>query len=97
MESTFLLLFFSVSLIGSFIGNEISNTPGFGTLGAVVGFSLADPYNHDETSCHTVWRPERHTVRSFSYYEVTATHRGRIVRFQSQHPYQIGEHVRFAR
>ena len=85
------------SLIGAVIGNEISNAPGFGTLGAAVGLGLSESRYRNSEACETVWRPERQRVRTLSHYDVSVAHRGRVVRLQSDHPYYIGEHIRFAR
>ena len=85
------------SLIGAVIGNEMSNAPGFGTLGAAVGLGLSESRYRNAETCETVWRPERRRVRTLSHYDVSVAHRGRVVRLQSEHPYYIGEHIRFAR
>jgi hypothetical protein len=75
----------------------MSNTPGFGTLGAAVGLGLSESRYRNAETCETVWRPERRRVRTLSHYDVSVAHRGRVVRLQSEHPYYIGEHIRFAR
>ena len=85
------------SLIGSVIGNEISDAPGFGALGAIVGLGVANSRHHQSERCRTVWRPERYTTRLLSHYEVSFVHRGRTMSMRSKHPYRIGEHIYFAR
>ena len=42
------------SLIGSVIGNEISDTPGFGALGAVMGWGIAESRRYSSQDCNTV-------------------------------------------
>ena len=85
------------SLIGSVIGNEISDAPGFGALGAIVGIGVADSRHRQSERCRTVWRPERYTTHLLSHYEVSFVHRGRTMSMRSKHPYRIGEHIYFAR
>lgn len=85
------------SLIGAVIGNEMSSAPGFGALGAVVGLGLSESRYQNAETCETVWLPKRQQVQTLSHYEVSVAHRGRVVRLQSEHPYNIGEHIRFAR
>ena len=85
------------SLIGSVIGNEISDAPGFGALGAIVGIAVADSRHHHPEKCRIVWRPERYTTRLLSHYEVSIVHRGRTMSMRSEHPYRIGEHIDFVR
>lgn len=81
------------SLIGSVIGNKISGTPGFGTLGALAGWSLTESTSYSDQDCNTVWRPQKHKERVLSHYSISLNHLGRIIRFRSQHPYNIGDHV----
>ena len=85
------------SLIGAIIGNELSDAPGYGTLGAVVGLSLSESRHQNAEKCKTVWRPERQRVRTLSHYDLSVVHRGRVVRLESEYPYQAGEHIHFAR
>ena len=85
------------SLIGAIIGNELSDSPGYGTLGAVVGLSLSESRHQNAEKCKTVWRPERQRVRTLSHYDLSVVHRGRVVRLESEYPYQAGEHIHFAR
>ena len=85
------------SLIGAVIGNEMSSAPGFGALGAAVGLGLSESRYQDAEKCKTVWLPERRRVRTLSHYVVSVAHQGRVVRLQSEYPYHIGEHIRFAR
>ena len=85
------------SLIGSVIGDEISDAPGFGALGAIVGIAVADSRHHHPEKCRIVWRPERYTTRLLSHYEVSIVHRGRTMSMRSEHPYRIGEHIYFVR
>ena len=85
------------SLIGSIIGNKVSDSPGFGSLGAVVGMGIAGSRHRHAERCQTTWHPERYTTRSLSHYEVSVVHRGRTISMRSQHPYLIGEHIHFAR
>ena len=85
------------SLIGSIIGNEISDAPGFGALGAIVGIGVADLRHRHSENCRTVWRPKRITTRLLSHYEVSIMHRGRTMNLRSEHPYRIGEHIYFVR
>jgi len=85
------------SLIGAAIGNEMSNVPGFGTLGAAVGLGLSESQYRNAETCTTAWRPERRRERTLSHYDVSVAHRGRVVRLQSEYPYHIGEHIHFAR
>lgn len=85
------------SLIGSIIGNAVSDAPGFGALGAIAGIGVADSRHRQSETCHTVWRPERYTTRLLSHYEVSIVHRGRTINIRSEHPYRIGEHIRFVR
>ena len=79
------------------IGNELSDAPGYGTLGAVVGLSLSESRYQNAEKCKTVWRPERQWVRTLSHYDLSVVHRGRVVRLESEYPYQAGEHIHFAR
>ena len=85
------------SLIGAIIGNELSSAPGYGTLGAAVGLGLSESRYQNAEKCRTVWRPERQQVRTLSHYNVAVAHRGRVVRLESNYPYQAGEHIHFAR
>ena len=85
------------SLIGAVIGNEMSSAPGFGTLGAAVGLGLSESRYRNAETCETAWRPERRRVRTLSHYDVSVALRGQVVRLQSEYPYYIGEHIRFAR
>ena len=85
------------SLIGAVIGNKMSSAPGFGTLGAAVGLGLSESRYQNAETCKTVWLPERRRVRTLSHYDVSVAHRGRVVQLRSEHPYHIGEHIRFAR
>jgi uncharacterized protein YcfJ len=82
------------SLIGSVIGNKISDTPGFGTLGALAGWSLTESRSYSDQDCNTVWRPQKYKTRVLSHYAISLTHLGRVVRLRSQHQYNIGDHVR---
>jgi uncharacterized protein YcfJ len=84
------------SLFGAIIGNELSDAPGFGTLGAAVGLGLSESRYQNDEKCKTVWRPERQRVRTLSHYDVSVAHRGRLVRLESEYPYQAGEHIHFA-
>ena len=84
------------SLIGAIIGNELSNATGFGTLGAAVGLGLSESRYQNAEKCKTVWRPERQRTRTLSHYDVSVAHRGRLVRLESEYPYQAGEHIHFA-
>ena len=85
------------SLIGSIIGNKVSNSAGFGSLGAVVGMGIAGSRHRHAERCQTIWHPERYTTRSLSHYEISVVHRGRTISTRSQHPYLIGQHIHFAR
>ena len=84
------------SLFGAIIGNELSDAPGFGTLGAAVGLGLSESRYQSNEKCKTVWRPERQRVRTLSHYAVSVAHRGRLVRLESEYPYQAGEHIHLA-
>ena len=83
------------SLVGAAIGNELSNAPGFGTLGAAVGLALSESQHRSAEKCETVWRPERRRVTTLAYYKVSVAHRGRVLHFNSEQPYQVGEHIHF--
>ena len=85
------------SLIGSVVGNEISDAPGFGALGAIVGIGVANSRHRHSERCRTVWHPKRYTTRLLSHYEVSIVHRGRTMSMRSEHPYRIGEHIYFVR
>ena len=61
------------SLIGSVIGNEISDAPGFGALGAIVGIGVAELRHGHSERCRTVWhrpsvirRAHCHTMKFLS-------------------------------
>lgn len=84
------------SLVGAAIGNELSNAPGFGSLGAAVGFALSESQHRSAEKCETVWRPERRRVKTLAYYDVSVAHWGQVLRFKSEQPYQVGEHIHFA-
>ena len=84
------------SLVGAVIGNELSNAPGFGAVGAAVGFALSESQYRDAEKCETVWHPERRRVETLAYYDVSVAHWGQVVRLKSKQPYQIGEHIHFS-
>ena len=82
-------------LIGSAVGNQISGEPGMGTLGALIGGSMAssDDGSYRERVCRTHYEERERRVSSLSHYNVTVTHRGRLITVQSANQRRIGSKI----
>ena len=86
------------SLFGSVIGNEISDTPGFGTLGEVFPFQFSQKKNQASAlvyeDCSLAVSQKYIRTYKFSHYEVKVNSAGAIVHLKTMNPYRIGEQVR---
>ena len=81
-------------LIGSAIGREVSDSSRAGTVGAILGGAIASqPRYQAHQVCHDSYRIQNVRVSSFSHYDVTVTHRGRLVTIKRPFPAPIGSLV----
>jgi uncharacterized protein YcfJ len=78
-------------LIGSVIGNKLSDTHGAGTIGALFGSMMAvdNSQNYQAETCseNTFYRNKR--VNYFSHYNIKVRTKRGIVNIQSSTPYSV--------
>lgn len=81
-------------LLGSAIGREVSDSRRAGTVGAILGGAIASqPRYTTRQVCHDTQRVEHVRVSNFSHYDITVTHRGRLVTVQRPYPAAIGSTI----
>lgn len=81
-------------LIGSAIGREVSDSSRAGTVGAILGGAVASqPRYQSHQVCHDTYSVQHVRVSSFSHYDITVTHRGRLVTLERPYPAAIGSLV----
>lgn len=81
-------------LIGSAIGREVSDSSRAGTVGAIVGGAIASqPRYESKRVCYETYRSQHVRVSTLSHYDVTVTHRGRLLTVQKKYPASIGSLV----
>ena len=78
-------------LIGSVIGNKISDNHGAGTIGAVFGSLIASDntqkYITQDCSEHTYYSNK--TIQEFSHYNIKVRTKRRVLNIRSYEPYNI--------
>ena len=78
-------------LIGSVIGNKISNNHGAGTIGAVFGSLIAADNSEQnvtqDCSEHTYYSHK--TIQEFSHYNIKVRTKRRVLNIRSYEPYNI--------
>jgi len=80
-------------LVGSAIGNKLSDRHGAGTLGAVAGVLTASG-NRTQRSCVQETTYTNHTEQYPSHYIIHVRADGQRLRFESDRPYRPNERVR---
>jgi outer membrane lipoprotein SlyB len=80
-------------LVGSAIGNKLSDRHGAGTLGAVAGVLTASG-NRTQRSCVRETTYTSHTEQYPSHYIIHVRADGQRLRFESDRPYRTNERVR---
>ena len=78
-------------LIGSVIGNKLSDVPGAGTIGALFGsiIALDDPKRQISETCHEKTIYSHKKITKFSHYDVKVRTKRKIINIQSSTPYNI--------
>ena len=78
-------------LIGSVIGNKLSDVHGAGTIGALFGSMMAinSPQKHQTDTCYEKTYYSNKKISKFSHYNIQVRTKRRITNIQSTTPYNV--------
>ena len=78
-------------LIGSVIGNKISDAHGAGTIGALFGSMIAldNPKRQVSETCYEKTIYSQRKITKFSHYDVKVRTKTKIINIQSSTPYNV--------
>ena len=78
-------------LVGSVIGNKISDVHGAGTIGALFGSMIAldNPKRQVSETCYEKTIYSQRKITKFSHYDVKVRTKRKIINIQSSTPYNI--------
>jgi len=84
-------------LIGSVIGNQISDKHGAGTVGALIGsfLTIDNSKSYNQQNCFDQTFYTNKTITRFSHYNIKVRTKKRILNIQSSTPYNLHDVIYF--
>ena len=78
-------------IIGSVIGNKLSDVHGAGTIGALFGSMMAinSPQKHQTETCYEKTYYSNKNITKFSHFNIKVRTKRRILNVQSTNPYNV--------